>query len=127
MTQCERTLYSVPTLFLRSFDNKFTTSVHIDAFHNFHRHLKLRFTEPNTYRKMTLLILHSTTVHPTQFRTTLTRRVEFGFEISDTLLPSEVKIRQSIHRESRLLHETVKVGMPIWTFNFGSVATHIVP
>jgi len=86
-----------------------------------------RFTEPNTYQKMTLLILHSTTVHPTQFRTTLTRRMQFGCEISDTLLPSEVKIRQSIHRESRLLHETVKVGMPIWTFNFGSVATHIVP
>ena len=127
MTQCERTLYSVPTLFLPYFDNNFTTSVHIDSYHIFHRHLQLRFTEPNTYRKMTLLILHSTTIHPTQFRTTLTRRVEFGFEISDTLLPSEVKIRQSIHRESRLLHETVKVGMPIWTFNFGSVATHIVP
>lgn len=57
----------------------------------------------------------------------MTRRMQFGCEISDTLLPSEVKIRQSIHRESRLLHETVKVGMPIWTFNFETVVTHIIP
>ena len=127
MTQYERAIYSVPTLLLRCFDDNFTTSVLIDAFHNFHRHLKQRFTEPNTYRKMTLLILHSTTVHPTQFRITLTRRVQFGCEKFDTLLRNEVTLRQSIYRESQLLRETVKLRMPMWTFNFGSVATHIIP
>ena len=112
MTQCERAIYSVPTLFLRYFDDNFTTSVHIDAFHNFHRHLKQRFTEPNTCRKMTLLILHSTTIHPTQFRTTLTRRVQFDCEKSDILVRNEVKLRQSMHRESRDTHYTLTSTCP---------------
>ena len=127
MTQYERAIYNVPTLFLLYFDDNFTTSVHIDAFHNFHRHLKQRFTEPNTYRKMTLLILHSTIVHPTQCRTYFDERVQFGCGKFDTLLQNEVTLRQSISRESQLLRETVKLGMPIWTLNFGSVATHIIP